>query len=159
MCVNVTLWPSPSVTRCVLYVGVKHLCMSTVQYHLHHSAVTHLDFKMVAIKMQAQKRTTLDNADTALVSWYCPKSMSLLSGPPRGLGRPRANAKSGAPQNRLCEGGLGACPQEILRFYTLWSVFWGLLGSFFVHAHSTYIPGSFHLRLAVSDRKVWHTGP
>ena len=30
-----------------------------------------------------------------------------------------ANAKSGATQNGLCEGGLGACPQEILRFYML----------------------------------------
>ena len=92
---------------------------SCVQYHSHHSAVTHLDFKMVAIKMQAQKRTMLDNANTALVSRYCPNSMSLSSGPPRGLGGPRANAKSGAPQNGLCEGGLGARPQEILRFYTL----------------------------------------
>ena len=36
------------------------------------------------------------------------------TGPPRGLGGPRANAKSGALQNGLCEGGL-----EILRFYML----------------------------------------
>ena len=48
---------------------------------------------------------------------------TLAPGPPRGLGGLRANTKSGAPQNRLCEGGLGACPQEILRFYMLWSVF------------------------------------
>ena len=41
------------------------------------------------------------------------------AGPPRGLGRPRANTKSGASQNGLCEGGLGAHPQEILRFYML----------------------------------------
>ena len=36
------------------------------------------------------------------------------SGPPRGLGRPRANTKSGPPKNGLCKGGLGAHPQEIL---------------------------------------------
>ena len=41
--------------------------------------------------------------------------------PPRGLGGggggARANTKGGAPQYRLWKGGLGACPQEILRFY------------------------------------------
>ena len=47
------------------------------------------------------------------------KSQSLSSGPPRGLGEPRVNTKSGAPENGLCEGGLGARPQEILRFYML----------------------------------------
>ena len=47
------------------------------------------------------------------------KSQSLSSGPPRGLGEPRANTKSGAPENGLCKGGLGAGPQEILRFYIL----------------------------------------
>ena len=30
-----------------------------------------------------------------------------------GEGGPRANTKSGALQNGLCEGGLGTCPQEI----------------------------------------------
>ena len=43
----------------------------------------------------------------------------LGAGLPRGLGGSRANAKSGAPQNGLCEGGLGVGPQEILRFYML----------------------------------------
>ena len=38
---------------------------------------------------------------------------------PRGLGGPRANTKSEAPQNGLWEGGLGAWPQEILKFYML----------------------------------------
>ena len=73
-------------------------------------------------------------------------------------GGPRANTQSGAPQNELCERG-----QEILRFYMLLSVFWGLLRLFFVHAHSTqYIytgPASCRFRLAVSDRKVRRTGP
>ena len=43
------------------------------------------------------------------------------AGPPRGLGGGggRANTKSGVPQNGLCEGGLGAYPQEILRFCML----------------------------------------
>ena len=40
--------------------------------------------------------------------------MMAYTGPPRGLGGPRANTKSGAQQNGLCEGGLGARPQEIL---------------------------------------------
>ena len=40
----------------------------------------------------------------------------MCTGPPRGF---RANTKSGAPQNGLCKGGLGAGPQEILRFYML----------------------------------------
>ena len=44
-------------------------------------------------------------------------SYQFAQGPPRGLRGPRANAKSGAPQNGLCEGGLRARPQEILRFY------------------------------------------
>ena len=39
---------------------------------------------------------------------------STEAGPLRGLGGPRANTKCGAPQNELCEGGLGARPQEIL---------------------------------------------
>ena len=65
--------------------------------------------------------------------------MSVSAGPPRGLGGPRADTKSGAPQNGLCEGGLGVRPQVILRFYMLRSVFWGLLRLFFMHAHSTYI--------------------
>ena len=34
-----------------------------------------------------------------------------------GLGR--ANRKIGTPQNGLFQGGLGACPQEISRFYML----------------------------------------
>ena len=34
-------------------------------------------------------------------------------------GGPRANTRSGVPQNGLCEGGLEALPQEILRFYML----------------------------------------
>ena len=41
------------------------------------------------------------------------------AGPPRRLKGPTANAKSGAQQHRLCEGGLGEHPQEI-RFYMLW---------------------------------------
>ena len=35
-------------------------------------------------------------------------------GLPRGLGEAKANSKSGASQNGLCEGGLGAHPKEIL---------------------------------------------
>ena len=49
----------------------------------------------------------------------------------------RANTKSGDPQ----KGGLGTCPQEILKFYMLWSVFWGLLRLlrlFFVHSQYIY---------------------
>ena len=40
---------------------------------------------------------------------------------PRGLGGPgQIRTKRWAPQNGLCEGGgLGACPQEILRFCML----------------------------------------
>ena len=41
------------------------------------------------------------------------------AGPPRGLGGPRANAKSEAPQNGLCKGILGTRPQELLRLYML----------------------------------------
>ena len=36
------------------------------------------------------------------------------SGPPRGLGRPRANTKSGPPKNGSCKGGLGAHPRKFL---------------------------------------------
>ena len=32
-----------------------------------------------------------------------------------------------------------SCPQEMLRFYILWSVFWGLLRLLFAHAGRTYI--------------------
>ena len=39
--------------------------------------------------------------------------------PPRRLKGPRANAKSGVQQYRLCKGGLGEHPQEIFRFYML----------------------------------------
>ena len=39
------------------------------------------------------------------------------AGPPPGLGEARANRKIGTPQNGLLQGGLGARPQEILRFY------------------------------------------
>ena len=35
--------------------------------------------------------------------------------PPRGLGGPRANTKSGALQNGLCEGGLGA-PEALSQY-------------------------------------------
>ena len=38
------------------------------------------------------------------------------TGPLRGLGGPRTNTKSGVPPYGLCEGGLGAWPQKILRF-------------------------------------------
>ena len=34
----------------------------------------------------------------------------VCAGPPRGLGGPRANTKSGASQNGLCEGGSGGTP-------------------------------------------------
>ena len=71
-------------------------------------------------------------------------------------GGPGQIQKVGPLQNGLCERG---GPQEILRFYMLWSVFRGLLRLFFEHAHSTYIPASCQLRLAVSDRKVRRTGP
>ena len=35
------------------------------------------------------------------------------------VGGPKAITKIGAPQIGLCEGGLGARPQEMLRFYIL----------------------------------------
>ena len=41
------------------------------------------------------------------------------AGPPRGLLGPGANAKSGAHTIDCVRGGLGARPQEILRFYML----------------------------------------
>ena len=70
---------------------------------------------------------------------------------------PQGKYKKWGPYYRLCEGGLGGCPWEILGFYMLWSVFWGLLRLLFVHAYSTYIPGSYRLRLAVSIEKydIW----
>ena len=42
-----------------------------------------------------------------------------------------------------------------LRFYMLWSVFWGLLRLLFEPTYSTYIPASCRLRFTVSDRKVY----
>ena len=33
-------------------------------------------------------------------------------GPPKGLGGPRANTKSGAPQNGLCKGVWGHAPRK-----------------------------------------------
>ena len=50
--------------------------------------------------------------------------------------------KKWGPYYRLCEAGSGARSQEILRFYMLWSVFWGLLRLLFEHTHSTYLPVS-----------------
>ena len=58
-------------------------------------------------------------------------------------GGPRANTKSGAPLKWIVwEGG----PQEILRFYMLWSVFGGLLRLFFVAS----FPGPAQLFVASS---------
>ena len=61
---------------------------------------------------------------------------AIQSGPLRGLEGPRANTKS-RPHKlcRLCKGDLGVHPQEILRFYVLWSVFWGFPRLLFVHAY------------------------
>ena len=74
-------------------------------------------------------------------------------GPLRRLGGPWANTKSGAPQNGLCEGGLGGMPLgnfEIL--HTLKCVL-GAPEAFLCVC--THTPASCHLRLAVSDRKVY----
>ena len=67
-----------------------------------------------------------------------------FTGPPRGLL---------GPYKMDCVRGLWGHPPGNLRLYMLWSVFWGLLRFFFVHAYSTYIPASRRLRLAVSDRR------
>ena len=72
-------------------------------------------------------------------------------GPPRGWegGGLRANTKSGTPQNGFCEGTpLGNF--EIL--HALKCVLGAPEAPF--HAHSTYIPASCRVRLAVSDQKV-----
>ena len=61
------------------------------------------------------------------------KATHIGAGPPRGLWEPWANINVGP----IGEGGLGARPQEILRFYMLSSVFWGLLRLLFEHAYST----------------------
>ena len=63
------------------------------------------------------------------------------------------------PQNGLWERESGGMPPENLKFYMLWSVFWGLLSFFFMHAHSTYILASCCLRLVVSDWKIRRMGP
>ena len=114
---------------------------------------------MAGVHWPVHSKITL-NLLAYLANWplYTLKN-GFQAGLPRGFGGPRASTKSGAPQKKLCEGGLGARPQEILRFNMLWSVFWGLLRLFFVHAHSKYIHASWRLRLAVSDRKVRRTGP
>ena len=70
-------------------------------------------------------------------------NVSLYPGPPRGLGGPRANTKSGAPQNGLCEGGLGGMPLgnfEIL--HTLKCVLGAPEAFFCVHAHTCKLPSS-----------------
>ena len=66
----------------------------------------------------------------------------------------RANTKSGAHTLDCVRGGLGACPQEIWRFFMLWSVFWELLRFLFEHAYRIYIPGSCRLFLAVSGLQL-----
>ena len=58
-----------------------------------------------------------------------------------GGGGPRTNTKVWSSHKMDCVRGV-----------------WGLLKLFFVHSHSTYIPASCRLRLAVSDRKVRRTG-
>ena len=70
------------------------------------------------------------------------------------IGGAQGKYKKWGPIKWTCKGGLGARPQEILRFYMLCSVFWGLQRLFFVHAHS-----SCRLRLAVLDRKCDERGP
>ena len=79
------------------------------------------------------------------------KLVHICTGPPRGLGGPRANTKSGAPQNGLCEGGLGAHPQEILHAL---KCFVGAAEVIFC-ACTQYI---YTCKLAVSDRQVHRTG-
>ena len=81
---------------------------------------------------------------------------NILPGPPRGLWGPRANTKSGTPFIDCVRGVWGARPQEILRFYLLWSVFWGLLRLLFAHAYSpysAYIHASYSLHLRFQIEK------
>ena len=79
------------------------------------------------------------------------KLVHIYTGPPRRLGEPRASTKSGAPQNGLCEGGLGAHPQEILHAL---KCFVGAPEVLF-RACTQYI---YTCKLAVSDQQVHHTG-
>ena len=79
----------------------------------------------------------------------------LYPGPPRGLERPRANAKSGAPKLDCVRGVWGHTPRKFWDF-TCSEV---CSGGLFVHAHSTYIPVSCRLWLVVSDQKVRCTEP
>ena len=67
--------------------------------------------------------------------------------------------KKWGPTKWIVRGGLGVRPQEILRFLHALKCILGAPEALFVHAHSTYIPASCRLRLAVSDRKVRRMGP
>ena len=65
------------------------------------------------------------------------------TGPPRGLGGPRVNAKSGVLQCGLCEGFWGYAPS---RFYMHALNFWDLL-RLFSCMHTVHI----YLQVAVFD--------
>ena len=80
---------------------------------------------------------------------------SLRAGPLRGLEGSRANTKIGAHNIDCARGVWGQIP---LKFWDF-TCSDGALRLLFVHAYSTYIPASCHLRLAVSDQEVRRTGP
>ena len=67
------------------------------------------------------------------------------------IGEAQGKYAKWAPQNELCEGGLGALHQEILRFYMLFKCVLGALEALFLcmhTVHSTYIQV---LQVAVFD--------
>ena len=64
------------------------------------------------------------------------------------FGGPGQIYKKWGPTNWIVWGGPRAHPQEILWFHMLWSVLWGLLRLFFVHAHSTY---NIYVQVAISS--------
>ena len=84
-----------------------------------------------------------------LATWKWLQSHALPQGRREDCGGPGQIQKVGPI---LYEGGLGARPQKILKFYMLW----GLLRFLFAHAYTccTYLPASCRLCLAVLDRKV-----
>ena len=54
------------------------------------------------------------------------------------IGGTQGKYKKWDPFIDCVRGVWGTCPQEILRFYLLGSVFWGLLRLLFAHAYSPY---------------------
>ena len=105
-----------------------------------------VDISLLEITNKTTEKVSIHHSTWMENSFLCFTPFPIVWSPDPQHGRQGRRKDWGGPGQRQkvgphkmdCVRGSGARPQEILRFYMLWSVFWGFMRLFFVHAHSTY---------------------